>query len=132
MSIDSHVIDVEKTPQLTSVPIGYENSKGLGQENNAGDEKTEDILKKVDQATKTMETNITAATQRGENLDNLQEMSNNIAEQSNEFGRTAKQVKRKLWYKNMKMTMCITIVVLIGLLLVGGILYKMFGKGSSE
>lgn len=130
MSSDTHVIDVEKTPTLATIPIGYENIKGSPGQSNNEDTKEEKILQKVDQATKTMENNITAATQRGENLDNLQEMSNNIADQSHEFGRTAKQVKRKLWYKNMKMTMCITIVVLIGLLLVGGILYKMFGNKS--
>jgi len=37
------------------------------------DEKTQKILRKVDEATRTMEMNIAAAAERGENLDDLQE-----------------------------------------------------------
>jgi hypothetical protein len=65
------------SPQLT--PSGRQGSPAVAP---AGieDERTLEILQKVDEATRVMEINIAAAAQRGENLDDLQEKTSKSIE----------------------------------------------------
>ncbi len=108
---------------------------GVGPEDNVAsrsaidDEKTKAVLEKVESATRTMEANVQAATERGQTLDDLQSKTECVAESSKKFQKSAKTVKTKLWWKNLKMTIIIVIVVLA---LGGLVAYGIFGTGGSS
>lgn len=86
-------------------------------------QKTKDIQAKVDNATQTMEKNIQAATQRGESLTDLQDKTAAVAAQSQAFSKNAKVVKKNLWWKNMKFTIIVTIVIICVLVGVGVLIW---------
>lgn len=103
-------------------------------------QKTAEIKTKLDKTTKTMEQNIQAATQRGESLNELQDKTRmffliysnsfycyidveQVAESSKQFSKNARTVKKNLWWKNMKMTIIITLIVLALLGGIGAVIY---------
>lgn len=87
-------------------------------------QRTREIQDKLDQTTQAVQQNIDMATQRGEHLDNLQEQTANIAEGAEQFQKKSHKLEKKLWWKNMKMTMIITVVVIVLLLIISFAIYK--------
>lgn len=136
----NHVIDIPSTPeQQSAIPEGFVHGKEVVHEmketktRNLDKEKTDAILEKEAQALKTVERTIEAATKRGENIADLEELSSNVADQSEAFGKRASKVKDNLWYKNQKMNLMIAGVILIVLLILFGSYFNVifgFFKGS--
>lgn len=65
-----------------------------------------------------MHDNIQKVRERGENLDHLQTKTDNLANQAHGFRRGANRVRKQMWWKDMKMRMCLIAGVIILLLII--------------
>jgi vesicle-associated membrane protein 4 len=54
-----------------------------------------------------MRDNINKVSERGERLDSLQDKTDNLAVSAQGFRRGANRVRKQMWWKDMKMRMCI-------------------------
>lgn len=54
-----------------------------------------------------MRENINKVSQRGERLDALQDKTDNLAVSAQGFRRGANRVRKQMWWKDMKMRMCL-------------------------
>jgi vesicle-associated membrane protein 4 len=77
-----------------------------------------DLQKEIDQTVGRMRDNINIATQRGEQLDSLQDKTDNLAVSAQGFRRGANRVRKQMWWKDMKMRMCLIIAVIILILVI--------------
>ena len=75
-------------------------------------------LEQIQEATDTMRSNIQAVGQRGERLDALQDKTDNLATQANGFRRGANRVRKQMWWKDMKMRMCIIVGIIVLLVVI--------------
>ncbi|KAM0255817.1 hypothetical protein ACHAQJ_005404 [Trichoderma viride] len=74
-----------------------------------------------DQINKTVEVmrdNVNKVAQRGENLDALQDKTNNLAESAQDFRRGANRVRKQMWWKDMKMRVCIVVGIVLLLVVI--------------
>lgn len=65
-----------------------------------------------------MRENITKVSQRGERLDSLQDKTDNLAVSAQGFRRGANRVRKQMWWKDMKMRVCLVICVIILLVVI--------------
>ena len=79
---------------------------------------TERTKQEIDQAVNQMQKNITAVGDRGERLDALQDKTDNLATQANGFRRGANRVRKQMWWKDMKMRMCIIVGIIVLLVVI--------------
>jgi vesicle-associated membrane protein 4 len=54
-----------------------------------------------------MRENINKVAERGERLDSLQDKTDNLAVSAQGFRRGANRVRKQMWWKDMKMRMCL-------------------------
>ncbi|KAJ4386289.1 Vesicle membrane receptor protein (v-SNARE) [Gnomoniopsis smithogilvyi] len=66
----------------------------------------------------TMRNNINMANERGERIDNLQDKTDNLAVSAQGFRRGANRVRKQMWWKDMKMRMCIFAGIIILILII--------------
>ncbi|PSS03216.1 synaptobrevin-domain-containing protein [Coniella lustricola] len=66
----------------------------------------------------TMRNNINMANERGERIDNLQDKTDNLAVSAQGFRRGANRVRKQMWWKDMKMRICIIIGIIVLLLII--------------
>lgn len=76
------------------------------------------ILQEIDDTVNVMHDNIQKVRERGENLDHLQTKTDNLANQAHGFRRGANRVRKQMWWKDMKMRMCLIAGVIILLLII--------------
>lgn len=101
-----------KTPNTGKQP-GAEGEGGVQTETTIDMDKTKRIQGQLDEVTGIMNQNIDAAQKRGADLDQMQDQMADLEQGANQFNKNSAQVKKNLWYKNMKMTIMITIIVLV-------------------
>lgn len=65
-----------------------------------------------------MRENINKVSQRGERLDALQDKTDNLAVSAQGFRRGANRVRKQMWWKDMKMRMCIIVGIIILILVI--------------
>ena len=65
-----------------------------------------------------MRENINKVSQRGERLDSLQDKTDNLAVSAQGFRRGANRVRKQMWWKDMKMRICLIIGVIVLLLVI--------------
>lgn len=65
-----------------------------------------------------MRENINKVSQRGENLDSLQDKTDNLAVSAQGFHRGANRVRKDMWWKDMKMRVCLVICVILLLVVI--------------
>lgn len=65
-----------------------------------------------------MRENINKVSQRGERLDALQDKTDNLAVSAQGFRRGANRVRKQMWWKDMKMRMCLIAGVVILLIII--------------
>jgi vesicle-associated membrane protein 4 len=65
-----------------------------------------------------MRENINKVSQRGERLDSLQDKTDNLAVSAQGFRRGANRVRKAMWYKDMKMRVCLIIGIIFLLLVI--------------
>ncbi len=78
-----------------------------------------------------MRENINKVSQRGERLDSLQDKTDNLAVSAQGFRRGANRVRKQMWWKDMKMRMCLIvgiIVLLIVIIVPAGMLRCLFPR----
>ncbi|KAF8140758.1 synaptobrevin-domain-containing protein [Mycena galopus ATCC 62051] len=72
-----------------------------------GNAKTAAIQAQIDDTVGIMRDNITKVTERSERLDALQDKTDNLAVSAKGFRRGANQVRKNMWWKDMKMRLII-------------------------
>lgn len=65
-----------------------------------------------------MQVNIDKIMQRGQNLDYLEDRSEMLSSNANEFRVGARRISRKMWWNNMKINIIIGIVILAIILII--------------
>lgn len=65
-----------------------------------------------------MRENINKVSQRGERLDSLQDKTDNLAVSAQGFRRGANRVRKTLWWKDVKMRMCLIAGIIILLIVI--------------
>lgn len=65
-----------------------------------------------------MRENINKVSQRGERLDSLQDKTDNLAVSAQGFRRGANRVRKQMWWKDMKMRVCLIVCVIILLIVI--------------
>ncbi|KAF6826147.1 synaptobrevin [Colletotrichum musicola] len=65
-----------------------------------------------------MRENINKVSQRGERLDALQDKTDNLAVSAQGFRRGANRVRKQMWWKDVKMRMCLIAGIIILILII--------------
>jgi len=96
--------DHNNTPYDPYIPSG--NAPG-GAAAGAGNNRTAALQAEIDSTVGIMRDNINKVSERGERLDSLQDKTDNLAVSAQGFRRGANRVRKQMWWKDMKMRMCI-------------------------
>ncbi|KZO94545.1 SNAP receptor, synaptobrevin family [Calocera viscosa TUFC12733] len=73
----------------------------------AGNSKTAAIQQQIDDTVGIMRENITKVAERGERIDVLRDKTDNLAMSAQGFRRGANRVRKNMWWKDMKVSVCI-------------------------
>lgn len=65
-----------------------------------------------------MRSNIFKVSERGERLDSLQDKTDNLAVSAQGFRRGANRVRKQMWWKDMKMRVCLIICIIVLLVVI--------------
>jgi vesicle-associated membrane protein 4 len=76
------------------------------------------ILQQIDDTVGVMRENINKVSQRGERLDSLQDKTDNLAVSAQGFRRGANRVRKQMWWKDMKMRMCLIVGIIVLLIVI--------------
>lgn len=83
-----------------------------------GNQRTAALQAQIDDTVGVMRENINKVSQRGERLDSLQDKTDNLAVSAQGFRRGANRVRKQMWWKDMKMRICIIIGIIVLLLVI--------------
>jgi vesicle-associated membrane protein 4 len=75
-------------------------------------------LQEIDSTVNVMRENINKVSQRGENLNSLQDKTDNLAVSAQGFRKGANRVRKQFWWKDMKMRMCLILGIVILLVVI--------------
>ncbi len=76
------------------------------------------LFQQIDDTVGVMRENINKVSQRGERLDSLQDKTDNLAVSAQGFRRGANRVRKQMWWKDMKMRVCLAICVVVLLIVI--------------
>jgi len=82
-----------------------------------GQEKINAVKKQIEDTRLVMAGNIDKVLERGERLDDVMDKSEAMKDTANTFRQKGKELRRKMWWQNMKMKLIIAAVVLVLILL---------------
>ncbi|ROV91638.1 hypothetical protein VSDG_07911 [Cytospora chrysosperma] len=88
------------------------------QGNQGGNTRTQALQAEIDSTVGVMQKNIDLVVNRGQRLDNLQDKTDNLAQSAQGFRRGANRVRKQMWWKDMKMRMCLILGVIILILII--------------
>ncbi|KAI8337845.1 synaptobrevin-domain-containing protein [Choanephora cucurbitarum] len=91
-------------------------SAGAGKENS----KTSQVQKQVDEVVGIMQENIDKVVQRGERMDDLRGKTEDLQATAGHFRRGANQVRKRMWWKDLKWKIIIAVTVLVILAIIIG------------
>jgi vesicle-associated membrane protein 4 len=97
------------------IPSGGSNAAGAAP---GGNNRTAALQAEIDSTVGIMRDNINKVSERGERLDSLQDKTDNLATSAQGFRRGANRVRKAMWWKDMKMRMCIIGFIVVILLIV--------------
>jgi len=83
-----------------------------------GNQRTAALQAQIDDTVGVMRENINKVSQRGERLDSLQDKTDNLAVSAQGFRRGANRVRKQMWWKDMKMRMCLIAGIIILILVI--------------
>ncbi|KAF4304190.1 putative synaptobrevin protein [Botryosphaeria dothidea] len=72
----------------------------------------------IDSTVGIMRDNINKVSERGARLDSLQDKTDNLAVSAQGFRRGANRVRKQMWWKDMKMRMCLIVGIIILLVII--------------
>ncbi|KAA8589857.1 hypothetical protein FQN60_013222, partial [Etheostoma spectabile] len=81
-------------------------------------DKFKQVQSQVDEVIDVMQENISKVIERGERLDDLQDKSESLSDNASAFSSRAKQLHRRMWWRDTKMKMIIALVVVALLLII--------------
>jgi vesicle-associated membrane protein 4 len=99
------------------IPTGQAGA-GAPQQQAGGNARTQALQAQIDDTVGVMRDNINKVSQRGERLDALQDKTDNLAVSAQGFRRGANRVRKQMWWKDMKMRMCLIAGVIILLVVI--------------
>ena len=76
------------------------------------------LIQQIDDTVGVMRENINKVSQRGERLDSLQDKTDNLAVSAQGFRRGANRVRKQMWWKDMKMRMCLIVGIIVLLIVI--------------
>ncbi|KAI0154234.1 synaptobrevin-domain-containing protein [Xylariaceae sp. FL1272] len=90
-----------------------------------GNARTQALQAQIDDTVGVMRDNINKVSQRGERLDALQDKTDNLAVSAQGFRRGANRVRKQMWWKDMKMRMCLIagIIILLVIIIVPSVIF---------
>ncbi|KAH7362269.1 synaptobrevin-domain-containing protein [Plectosphaerella cucumerina] len=106
----------EDAPYDPYIPSGQAGAQGGAQP--GGNQRTQALQAQIDDTVGVMRENINKVSQRGERLDALQDKTDNLAVSAQGFRRGANRVRKQMWWKDMKMRMCLIIGIIILLVII--------------
>ncbi|GAB0138668.1 hypothetical protein EsDP_00006894 [Epichloe bromicola] len=83
-----------------------------------GADRVKKIQEDINDTVGILRDNINKANDRGQRLDALQDKTDNLAVSAQGFRRGANRVRKQMWWKDMKMRICIIVGILILLLII--------------
>ncbi|OJD11483.1 hypothetical protein AJ78_07759 [Emergomyces pasteurianus Ep9510] len=83
-----------------------------------GNQRTAALQAQIDDTVGVMRENINKVSQRGENLDSLQDKTDNLAHSAQGFRRGANKVRKQMWWKDFKMRICIIVGIIVLLVVI--------------
>jgi vesicle-associated membrane protein 4 len=86
--------------------------------NTSNTPRTAALQAQIDDTVGVMRENINKVSQRGERLDSLQDKTDNLAVSAQGFRRGANRVRKQMWWKDMKMRMCLIAGIIILLIVI--------------
>ncbi|EAU32543.1 hypothetical protein ATEG_07159 [Aspergillus terreus NIH2624] len=108
---------MSEQPYDPYIPSGS-NGAGASTAQQNGDPRTREIDKKIQETVDTMRSNIFKVSERGERLDSLQDKTDNLAVSAQGFRRGANRVRKQMWWKDMKMRVCLIICIILLLVVI--------------
>ncbi|KAI9786326.1 MAG: SNAP receptor, synaptobrevin [Peltula sp. TS41687] len=93
-------------------------SAGGAQQPPEGNQRTAALQAQIDDTVGVMRENINKVSQRGERLDSLQDKTDNLAVSAQGFRRGANRVRKQMWWKDMKMRMCLIVGIILLLVII--------------
>ncbi|KAI9498650.1 synaptobrevin, partial [Zychaea mexicana] len=95
------------------------NSQRTGQDAAAPNNKISHVQAQVDEVTTIMQENIDKAMQRGERMDDLRGKTEDLQATAGHFRRGANQVRKRMWWKDLKwkIIIAVTILVILGIII---------------
>lgn len=84
----------------------------------SGSEKVRQVQRQVGEVVGVMQNNIEKVLDRGERLEDLQDKSENLADTATDFNVRARRLQKRMWWKQMKMKICIGISLLLIILII--------------
>jgi len=100
------------------IPSGTPAAGGAGAAPQQGNQRTAALQAQIDDTVGVMRENINKVSQRGERLDSLQDKTDNLAVSAQGFRRGANRVRKQMWWKDMKMRMCLIAGIIILLIVI--------------
>ena len=88
------------------------------------------VAKKVDSVKLVMQENVDIALQNCVKLESIEKAAEELQQQAGVFKRNANELKKKMWWKNMKMKLIIAAIVIIILGIIIGVIVLMTKKGK--
>ncbi|XP_064791593.1 vesicle-associated membrane protein 4-like isoform X3 [Oncorhynchus masou masou] len=76
------------------------------------------VQSQVDEVIDVIQENISKVIDRGERLEDLQDKSDSLSDNASAFSSRAKQLHRRMWWRDVKMKAIIALVVVILLLII--------------
>ncbi|KAF2858057.1 synaptobrevin [Piedraia hortae CBS 480.64] len=83
-----------------------------------GNDRISQLQREIDEAKRNVQQNIQRTAQRGENIDRLQNKTDALADSAGNFHRGASKVRKQMWWKDMKMRLCILIGIIVLLIVI--------------
>lgn len=85
---------------------------------NGSNNRTAALQAEIDSTVNVMRNNINKVSERGERLDSLQDKTDNLAVSAQGFRRGANRVRKQMWWKDMKMRMCLIVGIILLLVVI--------------
>ncbi|KAK8212914.1 Vesicle membrane receptor protein (v-SNARE) [Zalaria obscura] len=92
--------------------------QGASTQGQNGNTRTAALQAEIDSTVNVMRSNINKVSERGERLDSLQDKTDNLAVSAQGFRRGANRVRKQMWWKDMKMRMCLIVGIIILLIVI--------------
>ncbi|KAJ3180550.1 hypothetical protein HK101_009950 [Irineochytrium annulatum] len=94
--------------------------------------KTQQVQAQVDDVVNIMRDNVQKATQRGEDLDVLQSRTEELQTSSAGFAAKSKEVRKKMFFKDMKMKLILGGVIFIVVAIIIGSVWGSLSRGGNH